>query len=139
MLRCLEGMLSAMHKELEYRLTPLPELCRYASQLWTGKISKVLLCFSEELERDRHLDAVSCMTSAMGKFPDLPPRTRCGLELFGRSVGRYDLAGQLQGLDEVASYCQQELGKLSDNRESRLQSYQTLGLCAGAALVILFI
>ena len=31
------------------------------------------------------------------------------------------------------------LSRLETNRENRLRSYQTLGLCAGAALAILFL
>jgi hypothetical protein len=49
------------------------------------------------------------------------------------------LEGQLQGIASVHSACERTLEQLSNNREMRLRSYQTLGLCVGAALVILFI
>jgi hypothetical protein len=39
----------------------------------------------------------------------------------------------------VQEFCQREMEILSTNRANRLRSYQTLGLCAGAAMVILFI
>ena len=139
MLRTLEGILSSMHKQLECRLTPLPELCRHGAKLWNGTVSRIFLTFAEELEGETYPDAATCMNWAIQKFRDIPPKTLFALELFGKNVGCYDLNGQLLVLNEVISYCQQELGKLSENREPRLRSYQTLGLCAGAALVILFI
>ena len=49
------------------------------------------------------------------------------------------MAGQLLGLEEQRRRCNAELEKLNAGKEDRLRSYQTLGLCAGAALVILFI
>ena len=57
----------------------------------------------------------------------------------GSSLGRFDLEGQLQGLESVRIYCREQLDELSKDRDVRLRSYQTLGLCAGAALAILFV
>ena len=61
------------------------------------------------------------------------------LILLGRWLGRFDLDGQLKGLDAVRQECRRHLEELNNNREVRLRSYQTLGLCAGAAIAILFI
>ena len=55
------------------------------------------------------------------------------------SMGRFDVKGQIQGLEAVRSYCRGELENMAVNREARLRSYQTLGLCTGAALAILFV
>ena len=54
-------------------------------------------------------------------------------------IGRFDLEGQLQGLESVRVYCRDQLDNLAKDRDVRLRSYQTLGLCAGAALAILFV
>jgi hypothetical protein len=54
-------------------------------------------------------------------------------------MGRFDLEGQLNGLEAVRTRCRDWLDELISGREVRLRNYQTLGLCAGAALVILFI
>ena len=61
------------------------------------------------------------------------------LLLLGSSLGRFDLAGQLKGLSAVKGQCALELQELRTDREPRLRSYRVLGLCAGAALVILLI
>ena len=57
----------------------------------------------------------------------------------GRTLGRFDLDGQLIGLENARRDCRRAVDALSENRDNRLRCYQTLGLCAGAALAILFI
>ena len=42
-------------------------------------------------------------------------------------------------LDMIKEECMSALQSLNNHNEERLRGYQTLGLCAGAALVILFI
>ena len=70
---------------------------------------------------------------------EIPKLTRESLELLGRSLGRFDLEGQLRGLESVRQVCRHGLETLAQNSAIRNRSYQTLGLCAGAALAILFI
>ena len=79
------------------------------------------------------------MTAALSKAKDIPRTTKGILECFGRSLGRFDLEGQLKGLEAARQECRRHLVQLSNNRDSRIRSYQTLGLCAGAAMAILFI
>ena len=79
------------------------------------------------------------MRTAMEKCHDLPACLRRPLRLLGQTLGNFDLPGQLQGLKSSQDVCRRELARLEHNRDARLRSYQTLGLCAGAALVILFV
>ncbi len=131
--------LDLMSCELQYRLTPLPELCRQAGKEGEGCIRGVFLRLAEELEAQIAPDVGSCMRSALSDQRDLPLKTVDALILLGNSLGRFDLEGQLKGLEAVRTVCRRELENLSLNRDTRLRSYQTLGFCAGAALVILFI
>lgn len=138
-LRQLIRVIQFMECELQYRLTPLPELCRTAGKEVHGALREVLDALAVELESQIAPDAASCMSAALNKCAELPGRT-CGILLrLGQSLGRFDLPGQLRGLEAVRSACHLELAALEKNRDSRLRSYQTLGLCAGAALVILFL
>ena len=84
-------------------------------------------------------DVKSCMNSALKKVPELPLSAAEILKELSKTLGRFDLNGQLKGIDSVRAMCCRELERLSQNREQRLRSYQTLGLCAGAALAILFL
>lgn len=131
--------LEYMECELQYRMTPLPELCRSASHVCTGCVRSVLQQLSTELEAQIIPNAVSCMHAALTKHSSIPERLLKCLERLGDSLGRFDLTGQLQGLGSVRKCAEFELEQLRQNQDVRLRNYQTLGLCAGAALVVLFL
>lgn len=130
--------LQYMEWELQYRLTPLPELCRNAGKEAGGILRDILLNLARELDWQASPDVYSCMTAALKQSRDLPQNTKKLLLHLGRSLGRFDLQGQIQGLEAVRTACEGELAALGKNRDVRLRTYQTLGLCAGAALAILF-
>ena len=138
-LRQLIGVLDYMGCELQYRLTPLPELCRCAAAEFQGRISQVLSFLTQELEAQVSPDATACMRVAVERTNKLPESVRKNLLTLGSSLGRFDLSGQLRGLEGVRVQCRTDLDALELNREVRLRSYQTLGLCAGSALAILFL
>ena len=79
------------------------------------------------------------MQAALSSVEDIPKHTREALADMGKTLGRFDLSGQLKGLEQVRASCRAELESLRSNREPQLRSYQTLGLCAGAALAILLV
>lgn len=138
-LRQLISALDYMECELQYRLTPLPELCRQAGADARGCIREVFWKLAGELEAQVSPDVETCMCAALHGTDNLPKHTMEAFQLLGQSLGRFDLSGQLKGLDAVRGTCRRRLEQLTNNKESRLRSYQTLGLCAGAALAILFI
>lgn len=140
--KALVSLISAldyMQCELQYRLTPLPDLCRQAGEQNKTQIGHVLLMLARELECQLSPDVESCMEAVLQSDMNLPGRSRVAFENLGRSLGRFDLDGQVRGLESVRTFCRTELEKLGKDRDVRLRSYQTLGLCAGAALAILMI
>ena len=138
-LRQLVNALDYMECELQYHLTPLPDLCRHTAFQSSGIIRSIFLCLAMELEDQIHPDVWHCMSSALSKTKNIPVLTGQAFEALGRSLGRFDINGQLKGLEGVRAECRRNLSALVDNRDARVRSYQTLGLCAGAAMVILFI
>ena len=138
MLCQLMRILECMECELQYQLTPLPELCRHAVKGIGGAVKDVFLNLSREMDWQVSPDACSCMSAAIRKTPNLPTELRRLLLQLGHTLGRFDLPGQIQGIQSVKQACKGELKRLAKGRESRIRSYQTLGLCAGAALAILF-
>ena len=138
-LRHLAAALDYIECELQYHLTPLPELCRLAGQENQGCIKHVLLNLAAELEKQTAPDVISCMNTVFAAVKDIPKRTRNALEVLAQSLGRFDLEGQLKGLNAARLVCRRDLEELYVNRDTRLRSYQTLGLCAGAALAILLV
>lgn len=138
-LRQLTAALDFMSCELQYRLTPLPALCRQTAAESKGVLSELFLSLATELEDQISPDVNRCMLTAIAKSKKLPQRTKENLELLGRTLGRFDLAGQLKGLESVRQSCRNCLENMNRNKDVRLRGYQTLALCTGAALVILFI
>ena len=138
-LRQLISKLDFMQCELQYRLTPLPDLCRQVSDESKDKLSIFFVNLADELESKLLPDVSDCVKSAMGKVPELPKRTARALELLGSSLGRFDIEGQIRGLEGVRTYCRGELESMAANREGKLRCYQTLGVCGGAALAILLV
>ena len=138
-LRALIRALDYMTCELQFRLTPLPELCRQAGKECGSDAGRVLMALAEELESQISPDADSCMYAALSRFDNLPTSVRKEMDLLGKGLGRFDLTGQLQGLEQVRLHCRGSLAELESGREQRIRGYQTLGVCAGAALAILFV
>lgn len=131
--------LDYMECELKYRLTPLPELCRQSATICSGAVNTLLNTLATELDNQISPDVEKCMDSALQKNSEIPKLTRDGFILLGRTLGRFDVEGQLKGIDAVRLECRQTLDTYMQNQDVRLRSYQTLGLCAGAAMAILFI
>ena len=138
-LRQLLSVLDLAESELSYRLTPLPELMQLAQKETSGAIRKVFTTLRRELDAQISPDAASCMEAALSSNSGLPASVCAVLRVLGKSLGRFDLPGQQRGLEAARAQCRSSLEQLGRNRDQRLRSYQTLGLCAGAALAILLL
>ena len=117
----------------------LPELCRITAMQASGPVKDLFLCLEEELKRQVSADAGYCMEAAIKKSDKLPHSVRKNLSLLGKSLGRFDLQGQLSGILSVTQLCRRDLDGIMCNQDVRLRSCRTLGICAGIALVIIFI
>lgn len=138
-LRQMIHALNYMECELQYRLTPLPQLCRQVGKDVKGSVRTVFLLLAEELEQQISPDVQSCMNVVLAMCEDFSPRIKNIFRELGVCLGRFDLPGQLQGLEAARITCREQLETLGTDADVRLRSYQTLGLCAGAALAILFV
>ena len=137
-LKELISALEYMTCELQYNLTPLPALCRQTAKDRKGIIGKVMSDFASELDQQITPDAQACMQSVIANN-NIRQRTRFCLEQLALNLGKFDLNGQLKGIESVRALIKRQLDELESNKEIRLRSYQTLSLCAGAALAILLI
>ena len=71
-IRKLIAVLDFMSCELQYRLTPLPDLCRQAANEGSGPLKKLFMSFTEELESQIAPDVKSCMAAAVSRCANLP-------------------------------------------------------------------
>ena len=139
MLRQLIHALDFIQCELQFRMTPLPELCSLAGSACSGRISEYFQMLAKELEQQTLPDVRSCAEAVAASTAKLPERVENALEVFSRSLGQFDAQGQIQELEKARNYCHSAMTAMDENRDMRLRSYQTLGICAGAALVILLV
>lgn len=135
----LMDILRFVEQELQFRLTPLPELCHLAAGETKGLFHHVFMNLYEELTCQKMPDAGSCMYAAIRRSGEIPARVRRLLIQLGNGLGKFDLQGQLVEIQAVQKRCEESLNLIRKNREERLRSYQTLGVCAGAALAIILI
>lgn len=133
------GALEKMEWELQYKMTPLPELCRMAADTCSNLLKKVFIQFAQELNKQIFPDAERCMRVAIDNNTDLPQSIKQLLQMLSSLLGKYDLSGQLQGLQAVRSASESALKRLESNKDVRTRNYQTLGFCAGAAIAIMLI
>lgn len=138
-LRQLISALDYMVCELRYRQSALPVVCHQIGTERNGCIGRLFRQLAEELESAIAPDVQSCLAAAAATNGAITGRVEKAVCIMGSTLGRFDLEGQLLGLESVRDYCREQLDEMSKDRDARLRSYQTLGLCAGAALAILFV
>ena len=131
--------IEGISNELRYRMCSLPDAFRNAAKFCNGIICSFLNTLADELEKQIAPDIVCCVDAVLSHTKDIPMLVISGILLLGKSLGRFDLEGQLKALESVYAECSVMLESYSANQDVRLRSYQTLALCAGAAVVILFI
>lgn len=139
LLKQLHRILDRMGWELQYRLRPIPELCRCVSSEQKGVLAEVFLRLAIELENQMQPDCQRCMFITLESTAALPKVIKSLLNELGNELGRYDLHGQLEGINSVLQLVLGQIRELERDKGKRVLGYKTLGLCAGAALVILFI
>ena len=132
-------ILQHMEHELQYHLTPLPDLCRASAKVSSGILRHIFLDFASELDRNTAPDVQSCMSEIISRYHNLPHTLRSLLYQLGSTLGRFDLPRQVRGLRSVQTAAIEALQVVKEGRDVRLRNYRTLGFCAGAALVILLV
>lgn len=123
--------------ELEYRLTPLPELCRFGARQTKGQLKAFFEALAKAMEEQVSPDVGICTVTALKATAGLPSFAAAQLQAMGQTLGRFDLTGQLTCLERCKQSCIGQLEVLEHQQAQRLRSYQTLGFCAGVALAIL--
>ena len=139
MLREFVSVLDYMECELQFRRTTLPELCRQASCETKGVIRRLFQSLTKELEAQISPDVEHCVYATLSGMRDIPKRIRQVFILFGASLGKFDVEGQVKGLQSVRMDCRRILEGLQLNQVERIRSYRTLGICAGVAVAILLL
>ena len=125
--------------ELEYHLSPLPQICRNIAEVADGSVSAVFSALATQLEAQICPDAGLCMEAVLQGMPEISGKSRNILRQLGRTLGRYDVSGQIAEINGARAECTEELERIRGEKAVRIRNYQTLGICAGVALAILLL
>ena len=139
MLRQLFHVIGYMECVLQYSSMPLPLLCQKCASETVGILSAVFSQLAEKMDAQLFSDVQSCMAVVLKDKKELPDSLIELLTLLGRQLGNFDLDGQVKSLREIKNDCARLLTQLAEDKGNRIRRYKTLGLCVGAALVIVFI
>lgn len=138
-LRQLVSAMDYMACELQFSAAPLPQICGQIGRESAGPVGRVFRSLQLALEEDSGGSVALCMDKVLTEAGNLTGRPEKYCRLLGNSLGRFDLQGQLNALESLRTQCRRELEEMDKARENRVREYQTLGLCAGAALAIILI
>ncbi len=133
------NILENMEGELRCRLTPLPQLCKGIARRNRGSLGKLFAALYKALRDQQEPQAEDCLRILLREDRELPVNVKRVLQLLARSLGRFDLEGQLQTIASAKALCRRELSAIRQDQDIRLRGYRTLGLCAGAALAVLLL
>lgn len=136
-LRQLRSALQSMEAELQYRMTPLPALCHLAAAQAAGALHRTFEALARELEKQNAPQVQDCMEAALEQNKELPCQCAVVLGELGRTLGRFDLPGQVQAFRGCQLECSRILENLECDQPQRMRDHQVLSFCAGAALAIL--
>ena len=131
--------LNYMESEIQYRCTPLPILCRETAAQVNGRLGFVFNHFADELESQIAPSPALCMNSVLEKLGITDNQIRTTLLGLSSNLGKFDMDGQVRALESARVICSENLKQLQKGKEQRIRSYQTLGLCTGAAIAILLV
>ena len=133
------AVINYMESEIQYRCTPLPALCRQAAAQVSGRLHLVFAGLADELEAQVAPNVELCMISVLDKLNITCESIREILLRLSYNLGNFDMVGQLKALENARNLCREDLKQLQQGKRERIRSYQTLGLCAGAAIAILLV
>ena len=135
LVRGLEWMICQM----QYQIPPLAAIFLGAADVTYGEVSRLFEQIGRRLEHQNAPSVAGCIDAALKAVPTVSLKAADQLRQLGTSLGQLDMEGQIMQFKSAAALCRQELQRISEERESRMRLYRTLGICIGVAVVIFLI
>ena len=141
LLHALLAALEAMKGEIEYRLTPLPELFAALGEGTEPVTAAFFRGCAAMMEADRALPPQLVLGRAMEQTTSLQwsARTRETVRNLAFSLGKFDLGGQVRAIELAQERLRAELAEVQAGSRARCRSYETIGICAGLALAVILL
>ena len=133
--------LEMMQSEIEYRMTPLPQLLQQLSTGCQTAVGELLLRWAQILSQPDGATVSYAFRRALGSVHSLALSRQSVQELsaLALSLGRFDAAGQARSIAASCARLRQELSFLEAEKRARCRSYCTIGVCAGLALAVILL
>lgn len=138
-LRQLQNALEILQCEIQFRLTPLPEICAILRNACPGPVGSFFEALRQQLLLPDAGEFHVCAGAAASKVRELPEQCRKIILELCATLGRYDTEGQMRAIVAAKDECLRSLEEVRAGQAGRLKSYKALGLCGGAALAILLL
>lgn len=124
--------------QLQTNLSALSVCCQAAAGCGKGQMGTLFRQLALRLEQGSGADPGNCMEELV-MAQNLPAQLRQRLFQLADTLGRYDLSGQIAGIQAVQALCRRDLQTLESERTKTVKSCRVLGLCTGAAVAILLL
>ena len=140
-LNALLAALEVMKSEIEYRLTPLPEMFSALGEGTEPVTAEFFRSCAALMQADRELPPPLVLGRAMDQTPGLrwSARTRETVRNLAFSLGKFDLGGQVRAIELAQERLRAELAEAQAGSRARCRSYETIGICAGLALAVILL
>lgn len=137
LVRQLLQALQVLRNEITFCATPLPQAFALMAVSSDGALGRLFSDVAKDMDRRRWATPQAAMEKALEQTPEelLAPI----LIALSKSLGKYDLDAQLMGIEAARQECETLLQNLERERSLKSRTYETLGICAGLAAVILLL
>ncbi|MBQ7566306.1 MAG: stage III sporulation protein AB [Oscillospiraceae bacterium] len=126
-------VLNRMKWELQFRLTPLPELFRFAAESAQEPVSGLFMRISDQISKSPGVPLEP------NGLHTLPREIADVLSDLFRDLGRQDIKSQTAVLELAISRIRLISQDLTQTGRERSRVYRTLGVCAGISLAVILI
>ena len=138
-LKELSAAFTLMECELRYSGQRFAPLCRMLAARSGGTVGAFFGRIAADAEQPDYEPVGETVRAAKLTNLILPPSTLLSLERLIDGFGRYDLEGQIKQLQLAAKEVEKQSAQLREGLDNRCRTYELLGICTGAAVMILVI
>lgn len=131
---------SFMKSEIECYLTPLHDIYEQLSHILPKPLGALFRVLNEHARRSLGLQPAVHFTRARHQMKPMLPQelTQIFAEMFDL-LGRQDAVAQIRAISMAEERLNEALLRISSEKKERCRTYETIGICAGIALVIILV
>lgn len=136
-LKEMKNALNIFKTKMRFTYEPIPDIFEeIAKQLTNGNIATIFLKASKKMKQKT---AGQAWEEALEEENNLNKEDKEILNSLSRLLGKTDLEGQLSEVEVTTTFLETQIKKAEEARKKNEKMYQTLGMVAGLAIVIVLL